>query len=69
MFRKFYERFYGIVQKYRKPSKICVKTMVKSFRTDVFTCFEILPYASNMFMYASVTLIGLTVLVYIIMLL
>ena len=29
IFRKVYELFYGIVQKYRKVSTICVKKMVK----------------------------------------
>ena len=48
-----------------KVSKLCVKIMVKSFENDVFTCFEILSYASNMLLYASVTLIELTVIVYI----
>ena len=52
-----------------KVIKICVKTMEKLCKNDVFTCFEILCYASNVVLYTSVTLIGLTVLVYILMLL
>ena len=48
-----------------KLSKICVKTMVKSCEKDVFTCFGMLCYAYNMLLYASVTLMGLTVIVYI----
>ena len=45
------------------------KTMVKSCKNYVFTYFEILSYASNMLFYTPVTLIGLTVLVYILTLL
>ena len=48
-----------------KVSKVCVKTMIKSCENDVFTCFEHLCYASNMLLYASVTLIGIKVLFYI----
>ena len=37
--------FYGNKE---KVIKICVKIMVKSCENDLFTCFEILSYASNM---------------------
>ena len=52
-----------------KLSKMGVKTMVKSCENDVIKCFEILSYASNVLLYASVTLIWITLLVYITMLL
>ena len=52
-----------------KLSKICVKPMLILCKNDVFTCLGILCYASNMLLYDSATLMGLTVLVYILMLL
>ena len=52
-----------------KVSTMCVKTMVESCENNVFTCFEILSYASYMLLYASVTLTWFTVFVYILTLL
>ena len=67
MFRKVYESFYVIVQKYIKVIKCCVKNMVKLLWNDVFTCFEVLSCASNMLSYGSITMIWLILLVYILM--
>ena len=38
--------------------------MVKIHKNDVFPCFQNLSYASNMLLYGSVTLFGITALVY-----
>ena len=51
--------------KTEKVGNICVKTMVKLCKYDVFICFKILSYTSNMLLYFYVILIGITVLVYI----
>ena len=59
----------ALLRSTEKVSKICVKTMVASCKNDVFPCFGILCYASNMLLYDSATLMGITVIVYILILL
>ena len=49
-----------------KGSKVGVKIMVKLWLNDVINCFKILSHTSNMLFYASVTMIFLILLAYII---
>ena len=50
-----------------KASKTCTNTILISYTNEVFTCFGILCYASNLLLYAFVTLMGLKGFVYILM--